>query len=87
VPIYLVNERVPEINGKSKDLGINDEKDEDIDEEDEEEHGPRFKVILERPEPAQVKISKKNCCTVELISTSKNVDSANEHTNMIKYFV
>lgn len=36
--------------------------------DDEDEFGPKFKVIIERAEPAGVKISKKNCCTVEVRS-------------------
>lgn len=43
-------------------------------------------VVLEKPEPEQVKISKKNCCTVELINQGKEDDN-DEHTNMINYFV
>lgn len=88
VPIYLVNERVPQIDGKTKDLGINSNIDEEeLSEEEEEDYGPRFKVVLEKPEPEEVKISKKNCCTVELKSVSKNADSSNEHAKMIHYFV
>lgn len=71
VPIYLVNEPVQNIEGKAKDLGIDDgatakEKLDDEEEEEDDDHGPRFKVVLEQPEPEGVKISKKNCCTVEL---------------------
>lgn len=66
-------------------MGINDDED---DEEDEEEAGPKFKVLLEKAEPAQVKISKKNCCTVELLKTSnKNTAAANEYTKMIEFFM
>lgn len=66
--------------------GINADADEEIEEDDDLE-GPKFKVIIENPEPDQVKISKKNCCTVELKNTTQNLDSANEHTKMIQYFV
>lgn len=85
VPIYLVNESVPQIDGKD---GKGDEEKEAEEEESEDDsHGPRFKVVLEKPEPDAVKISKKNCCTVELKQTNKNVDTQNEHTKMINYFV
>jgi hypothetical protein len=49
VPIYLVNERVVQIEGKTKDLGIDGGEDEGSEDDD---HGPRFKVVLEKPEPA-----------------------------------
>lgn len=62
-----------------------DEEDQDLDEED--EFGPRFKVILDSPEPEGVKISKKNCCTVELLLNESNSDNAMEHAKMIQYFV
>lgn len=80
VPIYLVNENVPQIDEDAKDKetgGLGD------DEESDEEFGPRFKIVLEKPEPDQVKISKKNCCTVELKKSSKNVETDNEHQKMI----
>lgn len=87
VPIYLVNERVPQIEGKAKDLGIGESGGGDDDEDDEDDHGPRFKVVIEKPEPEQVKISKKNCCTVELKSKEKDNNAKNEHTKMINYFI
>jgi hypothetical protein len=34
--------------------------------DDDDDFGPKFKVIIEKAEPAGVKISKKNCCTVEV---------------------
>jgi hypothetical protein len=53
VPVYLVNERIArrkeKEQGATAGMGIND----DIAEESEEEEaGPKFKVLLERPEPA-----------------------------------
>jgi len=55
---------VPQIDAKG-DKG-EDDKGEEEEESEEDSHGPRFKVVLEKPEPEAVKISKKNCCTVEL---------------------
>lgn len=43
-------------------------------------------VLLEKAEPEAVKISKKNCCTVEIKDNIKNVDAANEHTKNIEFF-
>lgn len=70
VPIYLVNERVPQANKTDKEFGIDGEGHSDAPDTEEDEFGPKFKVVLEKPEPEQVKISKKNCCTVELKNTS-----------------
>lgn len=80
VPIYLVNERVPQAETTKKDFGVtNDdgEGSEDLDEE--EEYGKKFKVVLEKPEPDMVKISKKNTCLVELKNTASGEDTATEH--------
>ena len=85
VPIYLVNESVPQIDGKDDKTG--DDPAHNEEEASEEEYGPRFKVVLEKPEPDAVKISKKNCCTVELKQTTKNIEALNEHTKMINYFI
>jgi hypothetical protein len=87
VPIYLVNERVPQAPGTKKDFGIDGEGEEEDLETEDDEHGPKFKVVLEKPEPEMVKISKKNTCIVELKNTAKGEDTANEHTKMINYFV
>jgi len=85
VPIYLVNERVPQAPGTKKDFG-EDENEENLDTED-DDHGPKFKVVLEKPEPDMVKISKKNTCIVELKNTGKGEETTKEHTKMINYFV
>ena len=87
IPIYLVNEQVPSIGKGEKTKDDEDEKAEGDDEEEEEDYGPRFKVVLEKPEPSQVKISKKNCCTVELKNNQKDANAENEHTKMIDYFI
>lgn len=85
VPIYLVNEKVPKADTAKK--GFENEEGTSEDLETEEEFGPKFKIVLEKPEPEQVKISKKNCCTVELKTTAAGNDSAAEHQKMIQYFV
>jgi len=48
-------------------------KDEDEDDDSEGEPDVMFKVKLEKPEPAGVKISKKNVCLVT-ISKSEEID-------------
>ena len=74
------------MDGARKDFGIDEEPKSD-EGETEEEFGPKFKIVLEKPEPEQVKISKKNCCTVELKNAAKTENTANEHQKMIDYFV
>jgi len=68
VPIFFVNERVPKLDetNEEKEAAF-DEEEED---EEEEEVGPKFKVLIENPTPSDIKISKKNCCTVEIVSDS-----------------
>lgn len=88
VPIYLVNERVPQADQTKKEFGMDgeQEKSEEVDTE-EDASGPKFKVVLEKPEPEMVKISKKNTCIVELKNTASGQDTANEHQKMITYFL
>lgn len=50
---------------QGKDEGINADNDDEL-EEEEEEVAVKFKVIIERPEPSHVKISKKNCCIISI---------------------
>lgn len=55
--------------------------------EDEDDLGPKFKVIIEKAEPAGVKISKKNCCTVEIKDGYLDEVHEEEQINLIKYYV
>tara|TARA_B110000305_G_C19346252_1_gene591840 strand:+ start:155 stop:331 length:177 start_codon:yes stop_codon:yes gene_type:complete len=50
----------------------------EIDDEDEEEAGKNFKVLLEKIENDPVKISRKNCCTIELLKSSEDENESNE---------
>jgi hypothetical protein len=66
ITINLVDEKVPKID-KNKEIpkyAVNEDDDEV--EEEEEEVDLKFKVIIERPEPEHVKISKKNCCIISI---------------------
>ena len=86
----MVKDSVAAVEGKVQDIGIEKrpEGEPNKEEDDEEEDvGPRFKIVLEKPEPEQVKISKKNCCTVELKSAGNTEEENDEHTKMISYFV
>lgn len=55
--------------------------------EDLDDFGPKFKVIIEKAEPAGVKISKKNCCTVEIKDGYLDEVQEEEQINLIKYYV
>jgi hypothetical protein len=51
--------------GQEKDVEENQNDEEDG--SDEEEHDRIFKIKLEKPEPSEVKISKKNVCLVTIV--------------------
>ena len=55
--------------------------------DEDEDAGPKFKVIIEKAEPAGVKISKKNCCTVEIKDGYIDEVLEEEQNNLIKYYV
>lgn len=55
--------------------------------DEEEEFGPKFKIIIEKAEPAGVKISRKNCCTVEVRDGYIDEVLEEEQLNLIKYYV
>lgn len=61
----MVDEKVPKMGTQGKDEGVNADNDDEL-EEEEEEVAVKFKVIIERPEPSHVKISKKNCCIISI---------------------
>lgn len=62
-------------------------KDEDEEDDSEGEPDVMFKVKLEKPEPAGVKISKKNVCLVT-ISKSEEIDKEEEDKRkLIEYFL
>ena len=56
VSIQLVKDSVAAVEGKAQDIGV-DKKDQtsvapaDDEDDEEEDFGPRFKVILEKPDP------------------------------------
>ena len=66
ISIFLVNEPVPQMEGKG--LGGDRINEDDDEEEEEQEEGTdvMFKIKLEKPDPDQVKISKRNACIVTI---------------------
>lgn len=75
--------------------GINAEKETEIDDDNDDEDsmsdediaGPKFKVIIEKAEPAGVKVSKKNACIIEIINHELEIKKDEEHTQLLNYFV
>lgn len=55
--------------------------------DEEDDFGPKFKVIIEKAEPAGVKISKKNCCTIEVRSGEIDEVLEEEQLNLISYYL
>jgi hypothetical protein len=46
---------------------------------DDEPAGPKFKIIIEKAEPAGVKVSRKNACIVEIINHELEIKNDEEH--------
>ena len=68
-------------------LPVTKKEEEDSDDSDGGDPDVMFKVKLEKPEPAGVKISKKNVCLVT-ISKSEEVDKEEEDKRkLIEYFL
>ena len=91
VPIQLVNMDIPKIEQKmigGEKEGEEEQKGSGDEEEDSEEHCDlMFKVKLEKPEPAGVKISKKNVCLVTICSGNDHEQEDNDHARLIEYFL
>jgi hypothetical protein len=62
--------------------------DKDIDEEESEEESDLiFKIKLEKPEPAEVKISKKNVCLVTIVKGVEKVLIENEQKKLLEFYL
>jgi len=85
-----VNEKVPQIEGKSlgeakdEDDDAKDKKPEDSEDEAQE---LMFKIKIEKAEPESVKISKKNVCIVKIAPATQMNSDMEEHTKLMQYFV
>lgn len=73
------------VNGADSEVSNKSKKKKKGDEED--EFGPRFRVIIEKAEPAGVKISKKNNCIVEVRDGQIDEVLEEEQINLINYYV
>lgn len=50
-----------------------------MEEDDDDIAGPKFKLIIEKAQPAGVKLSKKNTCIVEIINHELEQKNDEEH--------
>ena len=88
VSIMLVKDSNGQYNSNSKTANGNKTGEEDEEEnENEETHDVIFKVKLEKAEPSQVKISKKNICFVTIVQNEEVQKEQDDHAKMIAYFL
>ena len=85
IPIQLVNIDIPTIDKIGGDKVDEEEKDED--EDSEGDCDLIFKVKLEKPEPAGVKISKRNVCLVTICKGDQHQQEDDDHAKLIEYFL
>lgn len=66
-----------------------DKKGDDEDDEDDSEEEPDviFKIKLEKPEPAGVKISKKNVCMVTIARNDEYEKEEDDKKKLIEYYL
>lgn len=64
-----------------------EEKEDNGEASDEEDCDLMFKVILEKPEPAGVKISKRNVCLVTICKGDHVDKEDDDHAKLIEYFM
>ena len=86
VPIQLVNLDVPNIDKIAGDK-VFDEEEKQEEEESDEECDLIFKIKLDKPEPAGVKISKKNICLVTICKGDHHEKEDDDHAKLIEYFL
>jgi hypothetical protein len=82
-----VNIEIPQIEEKQIIDGNEVEDDKNEDEDSDEECDLMFKVKLEKPEPAGVKISKRNVCLVSICQGNHHENEDNDHAKLIEYFM
>lgn len=84
--IKLVNEKITTGDQPKEFKDI----DEDMAEEDESEEGEAdliFKVKLERPDPAGVKISKKNVCLVTIVRSEDEDKNSASQRKLLQFYL
>ena len=88
--MQLVNLDIPKMDKIAEnkaDEEAEEEKAEEEKDESEDECDLIFKVKLEKPEPAGVKISKRNVCLVTICRGDKHEKEDDDHAKLIEYFL
>jgi len=83
VSISIVNEKVHHIDGKPPGKTA----DGDENSEEEEALEVMFKVIIEKAEPEGVKISKRNCAIVTIVSGGEEETHMMQEQKLLEYFL
>ena len=84
VPINLVNDKLnnidgPRTGGRQDDDGQGSESN-DVNE-------VMFKVKIEKPEPKGVKVSKKNCAIIAIVSGGEEENQVIQEQKLLEYFL
>ena len=89
IPVQLVNIDIPNIDKIGENKMDEEEKGEveENNEDSEDDCDLIFKVKLEKPEPAGVKISKRNICLVTICRGDKHEKEDDDHAKLIEYFL
>ena len=83
VSISIVNDKVHHIDGKPPTKTV----DGDENSEEEEALEVMFKVIIEKSEPVGVKISKRNCAIVTIVSGGEEENQMMQEQKLLEYFL
>ena len=83
VAISIVNEKVHHIDGKQPDKTAEG----DENSEEEELIEVMFKVIIEKAEPEGVRLSKRNCAIVTIVSGGEEETQMMQEQKLLEYFL
>lgn len=83
ITITLVDEKIPNI--QEKEVDDNQVADENGSEEEEQDR--IFKIKLEKPDPVEVKISKKNVCMVTIVSHEDVDKDEEDRQKLIEFYM
>ena len=86
ITITLVDENIPNI--QEKEIGDNQVGEEgELNNESDEECDRIFKVKLEKPEPSEVKITKKNVCMVTIVQQEDHDKAEEDRQKLIEFYM
>lgn len=86
ISIMLVKEKLIEIESKivAASFEVNEDGNSDS---DDEVCDLIFKIKLEKPDPTEVKISKKNVCLVTILKNKENENEVDDHKKLLEYYL